>query len=832
MILLLGQQLFATHIVGGEIMYKYISNNTNSVSYRIDMFLYIDCDNGDPGAIAQDVNGYLNVYSYNKNFNNYTLYTNNSNYYSLNNARSGPVRVASTNYNCIKNKPNLCVDKYTYSLNITIPINNGGYVISFERCCRNNSIGNIFSPGSTGATYWTHIPGFAGSFVDNSPVFKSLPPNFLCTNAPLNFDHSATDSDGDSLVYELYHPYLGASTFAPLPNQFGSTNPIDFSNVAWASGYNTTNNQIDGNPTLTIDSRTGRLTLTPTKTGQFVIGIKVVEYRNGVKIGETKRDFQFNVTDCIFDVVASFFVPKVNCQGNVVSFTNLSQGGVKYYWEFGDPATRADTANSKNSSYTYSTPGNYTVKLITYSSGPCRDSTLYDIFIKKNFKVKLPDDTLVCGTFNKTLKSDVEKKSYRWNTGETTESIVVNKGGKYWVDVIEAPCTSSDTIEIINDLSFIDLGPDSVICRDSFVQFTYDGKPGYTSYLWNDSTTLQSVFIPKLGTYWVTSININKCVSSDSITFVLYPPPKTKLNDTLFCKGTSVTLDGSNLSIKTKLETNYLWSTGETNPIITTFTPGVYYLKVRNKLCTLFDTVAITHIETGFELGPDTFYCGPVDRWIYPQTGFARYQWHDFAEVINYHALSPGKKKLTITTKEGCIESDSVFISQYPSIDGGLGNDTAICVSSAIILTASDSMVSYLWNTGSTNRSISIRDAGLYIVTIQDSNGCIENDSINIKEQSDALPIDLFMPNAFTPNDDFVNETYPGNKYSDPGSPYLLRIFNRWGEKIFESNSPSMEWNGTYNNKLAPQDVYVYYVKYVGCDDVERWFRGTFTLMR
>ncbi len=831
-ILLISQQLSATHIVGGEIMYRYVRNTSVDVTYNVTMLLYIDCINGSREAIAQDINGYLNVFSYNRNTNIYTLYTNNGSYYPLTFTRSGPSRVASVNYSCIKTKPNACVDKYTYALDITVPINTGGYTLSFERCCRNNTINNIVDPQSTGATYWTHIPGFSGSFRNSSPVFKSLPPNFLCTNAPLNFDHSATDADGDSLVYELYQPFLGATSFDPLPNFTNATNPANFQNVLWRNGYSTYANQIDGNPTLSIDSKTGKLTLTPTVTGQFVIGIKVIEYRKGVKIGETKRDFQFNVSNCTFDVVASFFVPKVNCQDNQVTFFNQSQGGIKFSWDFGESDKNDDTSDIKAPKYNYTKPGTYTVRLIAFSSGPCRDTTSYDIIVKPNFKVNLPSDTLVCGSFTKQLQSDVPNKSYLWSTGETTPNITVNKGGKYWIAVTDAPCTSRDTITIINDLTKLDLGPDSVICRDSFVQFTYAGPAGYKSYLWNDNTDKQSVFIPQLGTYWVTVANMNNCVSSDSITFVLYPPPKTVMNDTLFCKGTSVTLDGSNISIKTKLETNYLWNTGATTPTITTFNPGLYHVRVRNKLCTIFDTVIITHIETGLDLGNDTFYCGPVDRWLYPQKGFAKYVWHDFAEVIDYRATTPGKKKITITTKEGCIESDSVMISQFPPIDGGLSNDTSICVSSVMTLTARDSFIQYNWNTGANSRSIRVSDAGMYIVTVKDNNGCIISDTINIKEQADALPVDLFMPNAFTPNDDNLNETYPGSKYADPGSPYLLRLYNRWGELIFESTSPLNEWNGRIKNEMAPQDVYVYYVKYVGCDNVERWFRGTFTLLR
>ncbi|MEZ4804007.1 MAG: gliding motility-associated C-terminal domain-containing protein [Bacteroidia bacterium] len=814
----------ATHIVGGEIMYEFQSENTFNKIYKIKLFLYIDCINGSDGAIASDIDGLINVF----NAKNEVLLTN----LCKTVRRNSPTRVSDVNYSCIKTTPNACVDKYVYETTISLP-KNGNFIISFERCCRNNTISNIVAPESTGATYWTEI----NTSIDNSsPSFKNLPPNFLCTNAPLNFDHSAYDADGDSLVYELFQPYDGAGT-----STANSSRP-DYSNfnnlphypkklILWQSSYNTYFNQIDGIPTLTIDEKNGKLTLTPTKTGQYVIGLKVKEYRNGVLIGETKRDFQFNVSECVFYVVSSFFAPKYNCNNNEVSFTNRSQGGITYHWDFGDPFSQQDTSIFTNPKYKYSIPGNYTVRLITRSN-TCNDTSEYDIVIKESFQVHLPEDTLICGKFTIPIRSDLNDKLFKWNTGETTPEITVNKGGSYWIEATDAPCSARDTMVITNDLSFLDLGPDSVICRDSFVQFTYLGAPGYNSYLWNDNTDKQTVFISQLGKYWVNVTNENNCPSSDSITFILYPPPHIYINDSLFCKNTPVTLDGVNYSSKTNLETTYSWNSGQKTPQITTYQPGQYIVTVRNKLCTIIDTANLQHIETGLDLGNDTFYCGPVDRWIIPQDGFVKYIWEEFSEDKNIHATSPGKYKLTIVSKEGCVESDSITLYQYPQIDGGLGDDTTICISSKLQLTASDSMVDYLWNTGATSRSISVSEAGVYTITVRNENGCVISDSVSIFEQADALPIDLFMPNAFSPNDDFINETFPGNNYSDPGSPYLLSLYNRWGEKIFESESPNFEWDGKIKGNYAPQDVYVYQVRYVACDNVERYFRGTFTLIR
>jgi gliding motility-associated-like protein len=821
--------LFASHIVGGEILYKYTGKNNSLSQYKVSLWIYIDCDNGEPGAVQGDAWSSLNVHSYHEKTDSYSLYNNNGQFYPLMNAYKGRVSISGANYNCIRIKPSVCVDKYIYEVDIEVPDNEGGYIVSFGRCCRNNTINNIIAPGSTGSAFWTRIPGTPKIQVNSSPVFKYLPPNFLCLNTPLKFDHSAVDEDGDSLTYELFTPFTAGDWNNSAPAFNSAVNPADFSLVNW-NGYSIFN-QIDGAPSLSIDGHTGKLTLTPTKAGQFVVGIKVNEYRKGVKIGETKRDFQFNVSNCVLDVVSNFSVPKINCVANLINFVNKSENGTGYLWNFGDPNNAADSSSLKNPSYTYRKAGDYTVKLTTTNS-KCTDVYEYKITVKKNFSVKIPADTLVCGSFTKMLYSNVRDKTYKWSTGESTPVIHVNKGGTYWVNVTDAPCVSSDTIYIINDLSTVELGPDSVICRDSFVRFSWEGKPGYASYYWNDGTNEQSVFIPVPGRYWLHAINRNNCPSVDSINFVLYPPPKVSIHDTLVCEGANVKLDGINQDLNNREETKYLWNTGAITPHINIFNAGMYHVRLQNKLCQVFDTATISYIQSGLDLGPDTFYCGPVDRWIKPQRGFVRYRWDDGSSLMDHHISHPGVQKITIMTKEGCVDSDSVIISQLPLLYGGLIRDTTICRSSGLELTAADSMVSYLWNTGADTRSIFASDSGYYIVTIKARNGCIVNDTVHIGERADALPVELFMPNAFSPNGDYLNEVYPGNHYKDPGSPYLLRIYNRWGEQIFESDRPSVQWDGTSKGAMAAEDVYLYSVRYVGCDDVERRFRGTFTLIK
>jgi gliding motility-associated-like protein len=825
-VLFIAFQAQSAHIVGGEMLYTYTGTSNGNVNYTITMNLFVDCKSTNTNAIEQDKTAFFNVFRVNAT--NYTRY----NSYTLNNSRTGPFRVSDNSYKCIKNVPNVCVDKYVYTMNLSLPANNLGYVVSFERCCRNSTTTNILNPGTTGATYWTKIPGSALVSKDNSPKFKFTPPTFICLNAPLTFDHSATDADGDSLVYELFTPFTGASSTSPIPSGNAATNPINFKNVSWSSanGY-APNNQIDGNPTLSINRKTGKLTLTPTVAGQFVIGIKVLEYRNGVLIGETKRDVQFNAIICVFEVVSAFYTPSVACSETELNISNFSQGGTSFSWDFGVVSTASDTSNVKSPKYKYDSAGNYSVRLVARTS-VCADTFYNEVIVKPNFDVILPNDTLYCGPFQTTLSSNFKNKQKLWNTGDTGISINVSKAGVYWLKVSDDPCVAVDSVVFQNDLSKVDLGPDTVICADDFAPFYHQGPSNYKTYNWGNGHVSDTLYISTPGKYILEVSNTNNCFSKDTIDFIEYPPPMFDLRDTLFCRNTSVLLNALNTDLSTQAESKYLWSNGASSASISVGVEGKYSVWVSNKYCNHFDSATLTFINTGLELGPDTFYCGPILRTVRAQTFFKSYQWQDASSLDYTVAQTAGKYKLTIVSVDGCIESDSMAIFQFPVLDPGLGNDTQICISSFIDLNAISGMNSYLWNTGETSQAIRSYNKGKFTVLVKNAIGCIAQDSINVTSNPDAVPNELFMPDAFTPNEDGVNDFFPENKYSNLSSPYNLKIYNRWGEQIYECEASNINWNGFNKNQLAPQDVYVFLVRYTGCDGKERTIRGTFNLLR
>ena len=186
-----------------------------------------------------------------------------------------------------------------------------------------------------GATYSINIPpaNTAGQQIVNStPVFTNYPPLYICVNKPIVYDNSAVDAEGDSLVYSLCTPLSGAFPADPLNYYTEETPP--FEEVVWSTPYNI-NNMLGGVP-LKINSKTGLLTGTPNTTGQFVAGVCVDEYRKGVLLTHTSRDFQFNIIDCNLQIVSSFFAPDIQCNSLTVGFENQSSGATDYKWYFGD----------------------------------------------------------------------------------------------------------------------------------------------------------------------------------------------------------------------------------------------------------------------------------------------------------------------------------------------------------------------------------------------------------------------------------------------------------------------------------------------------------------
>jgi gliding motility-associated-like protein len=155
-------------------------------------------------------------------------------------------------------------------------------------------------------------------------------------------------------------------------------------------------------------------------------------------------------------------------------------------------------------------------------------------------------------------------------------------------------------------------------------------------------------------------------------------------------------------------------------------------------------------------------------------------------------------------------ESSPLTISIYapPIVD--LTDKPFLCAGEPIQLDAGSGYSSYLWQDGSTGQYYTATNVGTYLVTVTDSHGCKGSDSVQLKSCDSTL----FVPNAFTPNGDGLNDVFKVVYSEDNITSFSMRIFDRWGELVFESTDITKGWDGKIKNKLAPTGTYVWIITY------------------
>lgn len=278
LLILSTSKLFAAHIIGGEIYYDYLGNN----EYRVTIELYRDCMGA--GAAFDNPMGYTVFNADNTIFAEYFV--------PLLSVELLPIVYDDP---CVTPPNDICVERGLYIDTITLPPSANGYYISYQRCCWTASIMNILDPGSNGLTLTTVVPGTNLVSVENNAArFNSYPQIVLCSGIALDFDHSATDPDGDSLVYYMCTPPTVALGASPI---YDPENAAPYSDVLWDVGFSGVQ-PFGASSNTTIDPVSGAMSITPSLTGMFVAAVCVEEWRNGVLINTKSRTFGYRVVNC------------------------------------------------------------------------------------------------------------------------------------------------------------------------------------------------------------------------------------------------------------------------------------------------------------------------------------------------------------------------------------------------------------------------------------------------------------------------------------------------------------------------------------------------------
>lgn len=861
----------ASHIIGGDIYYNYLGNN----QYRFFITLYRDCNS--TGAAYDDPLA-LSIY-----LSNGALYQN------IQVAFPGSVILPNIfNNPCATPPSNVCVERAIYTSVVTLPPTLGGYTISYQRCCRGPNISNLINPDDTGITLSTHVPGSETGFtVNSSPRFTNYPPILLCNTEQLTFNHIATDPDGDQLVYSLVTPFAGANSVNPLPTQ---APPPPYILVQWDLTYSAQNPLGNGSPSL-INTSTGVLNVAPNSIGLFVVGVRVQEFRNGVLVGETIRDFLFRVFDC--NITLQALLPTQDqlptfvsyCQGLNVNFVNNSFGGSNYAWDFGVTGSNSDISSVFSPSFTFPEPGNYTARLIVNPGLPCTDTAFMDIIVDIPFIVSWTAQDSLCLTnnnFDFVAQTTHPNAQYTWDfdidasvqnpTSLNVQNVNFSTPGFHTVELngVNGACQTSfiDSIFIVAaPISSIILPPE-IECSGLVIQFQSNAS-NTLNYLWDfgvlgtnsDQSTLSqpSFTFPQPGNYTVQLItsNIPICTDTASITIDLNDPLIMSFSHSDSLCGLLELYD-FDATVLGPIGTQYTWDFGLSatpNSSNTIDVIGVQFLNPGNYQVSLtgsYDDCTNTIFSNVFVYGSplinftylNTLQCAPsLAQFINLSQSNSQtfYNW-DFGDGQNSNEFSPShlyttvgnyNVGLTMITLDGCVDTlymlQQDLITVYPSPIAGFTVNpelTDICDSEITFTDLSQGANTYYYsfdnneftsNLANFTHAYTNSGSDNPIQVVTNESGCTDK-AINTVFIE---PISLYIPNTFTPDEDEHNTVFsPITDFEI--LEWELRIYNRWGELVFESFNSKIAWNGYFGEILCPDGLYAYDLRYRSCEEEQK----------
>jgi gliding motility-associated-like protein len=329
------------------------------------------------------------------------------------------------------------------------------------------------------------------------------------------------------------------------------------------------------------------------------------------------------------------------------------------------------------------------------------------------------------------------------------------------------------------------LGEDEDLCPNSNVLLDA-GQFCAAAITWQNGSHDRFHTVLQPGEYWV-EVEVNGVVARDTIRFTLPLPQTLDIGeDITLCMGQTLLLDaGSRCGL------TYQWQDGSTSSTILVTQPGNYSVTIMDGTNSVSDEIYVSYYPVpDVHLGVDKTICNDeLVAFDVTQTFPSEYLWSDGLDLPTRTVAAQGIYWVKVKTSCETV-SDTIRISMPVPLVVDLGEDRTICAGQTVILgTELADAVSYQWQDGTTEASLSVSAEGSYSVRVW--NGCVEKmDTVKVSVLD---PKNLILPNVITPNNDLKNDVFviPAILHGSQ-----LKIYNRWGENIYQSSSYNNSWSG------------------------------------
>lgn len=458
--------------------------------------------------------------------------------------------------------------------------------------------------------------------------------------------------------------------------------------------------------------------------------------------------------------------------------------------------------------------------------------------------------------------------TFLWSNGQTTNPATGLAGGSYTVTATDNNgCTGSTTVTITPPTQVeVSITPTNILCfgyADGAATALASGGISPYTYLWNTAQTTATITGLPIGTYTVTATDNNGCTNSSNTT--LTQPSLVTVKDLVStrtsCPSTADgtvtdTAQGGTGAFNYTLEdtSGTVIQSGNTTGTFTNLAAGIYEVVATDQNgCTVSDTITVprapfnTYSDSSV---PTTCYGTQyMDGVIFLQgytipNGPFMYSIDGgpFQGTEVFYNLSAGSHTITAQDNYGCDTSFNVVVDEpLPAVVQILPGDSTITAGSSLQLSTTfapfsiDSIKAYTWSPGTGLSCIDCPDPvaspyanqTTYTVVITYNQGCTATASVLIGSNGEPP---VYIPNAFTPNGDGVNDVW--YVYGTGVKDFKATVFDRWGEKVFESTNQSQGWDGTYRGQMEEPGLFVYIVDLVYLSGEQETKQGSISLIR
>lgn len=453
--------------------------------------------------------------------------------------------------------------------------------------------------------------------------------------------------------------------------------------------------------------------------------------------------------------------------------------------------------------------GNYTVTVT--DAGGCSTIQIVSVAPSTNITATAGPNSSICDGQSVTI-SATGGGNYSWTNGNTNSSINISPTytTTYSVIVSVNGCSDTATATVTVNPSPTVAVPGSTICIGDAATLTATGG---TNYSWSNGSTANPISVnpPSTTTYTVVGTNANGCSNSTQVTVAVAPPPVATATSATICSGQNALLSATGGG-------NYQWSNGSQNSSINVSPAATtnYSVVISVGSCTdtAFSSVFVNP-SPSVALGNNQTICDGQNLTLNAGNSGASYFWSTGATSQSINVSGAGTYWV-IVALNNCLAKDTVATFTAPKVHLF---DSSLCTTSPIILDPGAGASGYLWSNGSTSQTISVDNAGNYWVVAIFGN-CMSSDSSTIT--GDGTGGALFVPNAFTPNGDHLNEVFlaKGNGINS----FDMKIFDRWGNLIFRTDDMNEGWDGKIQggnytlkgdgNEVSQEDVYIWKIDY------------------